>query len=253
MRIALLLTGLPVAAVLAAGLPMIPRLDFQRALWQPPQDYGVLGVFLGTLLAAGIGCAAAIYLGYGCGVQMAFNRRGARAVGLLSATPAVLLGAALAGPLRPILLQVGLGEGILLAGLGLGLLGLPDAAYATRDSAHALRREFLAAQALGLRADDALGAVRPGIVRALARCAPQIFARLAGEATLVGLLIGNAGGWPAAVRPSGALSSVLLSEALQAPPASAWQGRLAAVAAIVLLLSLAAGIGRGGGRHAASR
>lgn len=253
LRLTLLLTGLPVVLVLVAGLSAIGEIHWQRALWEPPLDFGVLGVMLGTVLAAGLGSAAALYLGYGCGVQIAYHGRSARPIALLAATPAVLLGAALIGPLRPVLLQIHLGEGVLLAAAGLALLGLPDAAYAARDAAHALIWEFRSAIALGLTADEALGAVGSGVRRALLRSWPLVFGRLAGEATLTSLLIGNAGGWPALSHPSGALAPLLLSEVLQAPPGGAWQHALSAVAAIVLLMGLVPALAMGGGRHAHAR
>lgn len=92
LRLTLLMTGVPIALVLIAGFSAMGELHWQRALWEPPVEFGVLGVMLGTVLAAGLGSAAALYLGYGCGVQIALRGRSAGPVGLLAATPAVLLG-----------------------------------------------------------------------------------------------------------------------------------------------------------------
>lgn len=250
LRLALLLPAVPALLVFASGLPALGLLDWRHALWAPPEHYGVLGVALGTIGAAGFGSVLAVLFGYGVGVQLAYRGRSARPVGLLAATPVVLFGAALLGPLRPLLTGLGLGEGIGLAAVGLALVGLPDAAYAARDAALGHRGAFHAALALGAAPDGALLAVRPGLWRALWRVLPLVFARLAGEAALASLLIGNAGGWPAAGRPSGAIAPTLLAEVLQAPPGSAWQERLLGLSAVILLLGLLAGVFTGGAGRA---
>ncbi len=237
---AVLLLGLaPLVAVLVWGAAGLPYLDFRSGVWAPPGLFGVLGIAAGSALVAGIGGLVAGALGEGVGLQMALGGRSSFAVSLLAGTPGVLIAFALLAGGLGLLRSVGLGPGILLAGLGLGIATMPLVADGVAGEARSWHATYLAALALGLGPAAAGAAIGQAVRRATVRMSLAAAARIAGEAALVSVLVGGANSWPRLLRPSGSLSGTLLGELPQAPPGGHW---VLALGGVALLLGLAGGL-----------
>ncbi len=246
-RIVLLISFLPLLAVVAWGISGLARLDFLSGVWAPPGAYGVLGIAAGSAAVAGIGGFVAGVLGEGVGLQVGLAGRSSFAVSLLAGTPGVLIAFALLAGGLGLLRSIGLGPGCLLAGLGLGVATMPLVAEGVAAEAKTWRDTRLAALALGLQPDAAALAIGRPLRRATLRLSLAAAARIAGEAALVSVLVGGANGWPHLLRPSGSLAGTLLGELPQAPPQSSW---VLSLGAIALLLGLVGGLTGWLGRNA---
>ncbi|MDA8344498.1 MAG: hypothetical protein M0Z66_03350 [Thermaerobacter sp.] len=239
LRLALLAAGLPLAVVAVWGGEGIWRITL-GPVWSPPFAYGVAGIVLGSLLVAGLGGALALWLGEGAGVQIAFGRRG-RTLRVLASTPGVALAAGMLAALLPALHSVSLGEGTALAAIGLGLLQTPLVAQGIAGALSAQSAARDGAVALGAGPDGVLLALRGALRGVRIRLFGLAATRIIGEAAVLSVLIGNAGGLPRLFAPSGALSASLLAELPQAPAGGRWQAALGAIALLLALAGAAAG------------
>ncbi len=237
--LALAAAALPLAVVAVWGGSGVLAVSL-AGVWSPPFFYGITGLALGSVLVAALGALLALWLGEGAGAQIAFGSSG-RALRLLAATPGVTLAAGLLCALLPLLHRVSLGEGAALAALGLGLLQTPLVAQGVAGALRAERAAREGAIALGARGDDVLRALRGAVRGVRARLFLLAATRITGEAAVLSVLIGNAGGMPRLFAPSGALAAALLAQLPQAPAGSRWQAALGAIALLLALLGGTAG------------
>ncbi len=237
--LALALVGLPLAVVAAFGARGMSRLAL-GAVWSPPFSYGVLGIALGSALVGALGAAIALWLGEGAGAQIAFGRRG-RALQALAGMPGVALAAGLLVALLPALHRLSLGEGVALAAAGLGVLQTPLVADGVASALRAQQAAREGALALGAGPDGVLVALRGALRGVRARLYSLAATRIVGEAAVLSVLVGNAGGMPRLFGPSGTLASTLLAQLPQAPAGGRWGAALSAIALVLALAGAAAG------------
>jgi ABC-type phosphate transport system permease subunit len=240
LQLAIAAAALPLATVAVWGGAGLLSVSLGQ-VWSPPFLYGITGLALGSVLVAVLGALLALWLGEGAGGQIAFGGSG-RALRLLSATPGVALAAGLLVALLPLLHRVSLGEGAALAALGLGLLQTPLVAQGIAAALLAEKAAREGAIALGARADDVLRALRGALRGVRGRLFLLAATRITGEAAVLSVLIGNAGGMPRLFAPSGALAAALLAQLPQAPAGGRWQAALGAMALVIALLGGTAGL-----------
>lgn len=235
----------PLAAVVGLGVLGVGEVT-GAAGWVPPVSLGVLAPLAGSAAVALGALALGGGAAYLAATSLSCERPRARRLYLgLFATgawmPTVVLGLFGVVWLQPALG----GYGILPVVLVLSLATFWPAAAQFTAILDGLPVDVLwGAVALGAvpamaRRRLAPPAARPALGRALAGLA----GRLVGEGTVAALLIGNNGLYPPGLlHPSATLASVLLTEGGGAPPASAWESALWALA--LALAVLAALLGR---------
>lgn len=219
--------------------------------WAPPQSFGLLVFFLGSvavtllamLIALPVGLAGAVFLAK---LAPGWLRTLLRpAINLFVGIPSVVYGYVGMTVFVPLVrhLSGNVGFGLAVAGVILAVMILPTITTVSEDAIRSVPSSLEEGSlALGATRWETLSrvilpAARPGILASVILA----FARAFGETTAVQMVVGNAPIFPRTLfDPTSTLTSEIIQEMGQTAPGTAWYYTLFLMAFGLLLTSLAA-------------
>ncbi len=219
--------------------------------WAPPQSFGILIFFLGSLavtvlamvIAVPVGLAGSIFLAKLAPEWMRVLMR--PAINLFVGIPSVVYGYVGMTVLVPLARQVSgsVGFGLGVAGIILAVMVLPTITTVSEDAIRSVPTALVEGSlALGATRWETISrvilpAARPGILASIILA----FARAFGETTAVQMVVGNAPIFPRNLfEPTSTLTSEIIQEMGQTAPGTTWYFSLFLMAFGLLLTSLVA-------------